>query len=380
MNLENDGTLFTMLVVGLEKCLRQPAPYPYPSELQHALNALSLCTVNYPKTFPDLLTLFETPVKDWWCAGQIPDNFDERLRLLYMDELTEAAEDYLETTDLRGMNLQHIMLHQDNIAFRNYFRQSRKAYDEASVEEQATIEAEYAKVREFLIRNPFTTPMILRQEFGRKWEGVDAYYVPVAPDSYAWTDKNAVWDCPACGSIASGRDGNGISVKPELCLNRCPTSQMWQATPLTSHLKVVKNGMLRRTVIPGRVELDLADRLRELQQQIPTLNPPRLYPGIDVYDIQVTFVNGRSWAVDVKDYHDAIALGWEIKRTPPRFEPNNNLYWDEFFYVVPDQREKTSPGYCERVRREANIRQSEVHVVTVSDLYNRAKKQAWSLT
>lgn len=378
MKTHDEGVLFTMLAVGLEKCLRQRTPYPYPTELQYVMNALSLCMTDYPKTFPDLLTMFEKPVQDWWCAGDIPDSFDQRLRLVYMGQITEALEDFLTDAELRGVNLKQIMLHVDNLPFRKFYEQMSAAYDQAQLDEQITIEAKYAHVRMFLIQHPFTTPAALRREFGLQWELIDKFYISVEPDSYVYQSDDAVWDCPTCGALKSNRGGEPISIKPEICQNRCPSISTWQQVLIEPHLKVVSEGILRRIVIPGRVELDLCAHLQGIQTRFTTLNLPRIYPGVDAYDIQLHFGDGETWAVDVKDYRDPIALGREIKGGPFHYPQDNRLYWDHFYYVIPNERESSYPGYCDKVRYEADL-EGPIHILPLSGFCHKVEKKAWEI-
>lgn len=368
-----------MLVVGLDKCLRQRILYPYPAELQYVMNNLSLCMTDYPKTFSELLRMFEKPVKDWWCGGEVPDSFDQRLRLVYMGQITEAVEDFLIAGELRGVNLKQIMLHTDNLAFRKFYERMRTAYDQAEIEEQIDIEAEYAHVRVFLIQYPFTTPAALRREFGLHWNDVDRFYISVEPDSYVYRVGDVAWECPACGVLKSSRDSDPISVKLEVCQNRCPSTTAWRSIPIEPHLKVVNEGMLRRTVIPGRVELALYERLKDIQTRFTTLNTLQIYPGVDAYDIQQKFEDGETWAIDVKDYRDPIALGREIEGGPYRYPQGNRLYWDRFYYVVPDERESSHPGYCDKVRLEAGLERTPIHVLPLSVFCRNVEKKAWEL-
>jgi hypothetical protein len=366
-----------MLVVGLEKCLRQRTPYPYPAELQYVMNVLSLYMTNYPKTFPDLLTMFEKPVKDWWCAGDIPDSFDPRLRLVYMGQITEALEDFLIEGELRGIDLKRIMLHVDNLPFRKFYEQMRADYDQTQLDEQIIIEAKYAHIRVFLIQHPFTTPAALRKEFGLQWELLDKFYISVEPDSYVYRSEGIVLNCLVCGALKSSRDGNPTSVKLEVCQNRCLTD--WQEIFIEPHLKVVSEGVLRRIVIPGRVELALYIHLQDIQTQFATLNSLRIYPGVDAYDLQLHFEDGEAWAVDVKDYRDPIALGREIEGGPFRYPQNNRLYWDRFYYVIPDERETHYPGYCDKVRREAGLEEAPIHILPFSAFCRAVKKKVWEI-
>jgi len=59
-----------------------------------------------------------------------------------------------------------------------------------------------------------------------------------------------------------------------------------------------------------------------------------LFPDFDTFDLLITFPNGKSWAVDLKDYGKAAVLANKLNESPFRWGPA----WDKAFYVFPDYR------------------------------------------
>jgi hypothetical protein len=376
---QDEGVLFTMLLVGLEKCLRQGKPYPYPVELQYALNRLALGMSNFPKTFAQFLLLLEKPIEEWWCGGELPEAFDSRLSLVYLRELTEVAEDYLLNHQLRGVDVKQLLLHTDNLPFRIFYEELRDAYQHAPTDELDRLEMEYTQVRAFIIRNPFTTPSALRREFGMNWERFAAFYMPVEDHPSVWISSGACWNCPVCGALGLDRNGDPASTKPDVCQSRCPGVESWNRIPVEPHLHVVKPGILRRLVIPGRVELALYEHLQGIQARYSALTALHLYPGIDAYDIRLEFADYQTWAVDVKDYHDPIALGKQLTGSLRQYDADQPLRWNRLIYVVPDDREVHHPGYCERATYESGLETDAIQIVTISAFCRQVEHKAWEM-
>lgn len=379
MDWQDEGVLFNMLLVGLEKYLRQSKSYPYPVELQYALNRLALCIANFPRTFPGFLILLEQPLEVWWCGGELPESFDPRLSLLYLHELTEAAEDYLLNNQLHGVDVKQVMLHTDNQPFRIFYEELRDAYQHAPDDELLGLEIEYSQVRAFIIRNPFTTPQALRMEFSMKWARIATLYMPLEAHPNVWVSNGACWHCPVCGALGIDRGGNPVATKPDVCQSRCPGIESWDRVPVEPHLQIVKPGILRRLVIPGRVEMALHERLQEIKKRYSAFTELRLYPGIDAYDIRIVFADYQRWAADVKDYHDPIALGKQMAGLPRRYDTNEQLQWDRLIYVVPDDRERLHPGYCERAAYEAGLKTHDIQIMTVSAFCREVEHKAWEM-
>ena len=61
---------------------------------------------------------------------------------------------------------------------------------------------------------------------------------------------------------------------------------------------------------PGRAEIDLEARLRKLGLDV------EMWPGFDAYDLRVTFPDGYTWAVDVKDWKHPGLLGRAARAVP----------------------------------------------------------------
>src|SRR5262249_39303922 len=149
--------LFSLLVVGLEKYTHAKAVYPFPAELQHAMNGLALVMgLDYPKTRRAFLDLMNEPLDACWIAHggtPIPD-FDNGLALLYGHELSDAAEEFLLNGKLRGVSLEEVSIIQDDAYMRRFFAQMRDAFQKATDDDEAVeIEKDYAEVRSFVIRN-----------------------------------------------------------------------------------------------------------------------------------------------------------------------------------------------------------------------------------
>lgn len=366
--------LFPLLVVGLESYIRQDKPYPFPAELLHAMNRLALYMgTDYPSSVQSFFRLMEKPLSDWWPDEPIPDVFDKRLSLMAEGQLTELAELYLSEENISGLKVSELISWQENQLMREFWLSMRTKYQNTQANEDAArIEGEYTQVRKFLIGNAFTYAWEIRRQVPNEyWNMVQEMYMP-ATDQHM-RDGECV-ECPECGAVPVNWYGQRQGIKPGLCATRCPGRSGWREVQHDADLLVLKIGLQRRTLIPGRVELALFEWL---QSQMPS-DALILYPGVDQYDIQIRFSDGEVWAVDVKDFGDPIALGKQIAHDPQFASPawDDRLAWTRAFYVVPNQCEIVRPGYCDQVRSEAV---STAQVVTIGQFQKAVSNKLWEL-
>lgn len=86
----------------------------------------------------------------------------------------------------------------------------------------------------------------------------------------------------------------------------------------------LKRGPWRYTLIPGLVELRLADALNRMEDV-----SVQLWPGRDRFDLLITIDGSRRWRVDVKDWSNPDALAGRLRQGDPS---------EEMVVVVPDRR------------------------------------------
>lgn len=123
---------------------------------------------------------------------------------------------------------------------------------------------------------------------------------------------------------------------------------------------VLRRGIHLRTHLPGIPELDLFDWLLSQQQKSPQfLQGVVLWPRIDMYDIQIKFVDS-TWAIDVKNYRNPYRLGEQIKTLYGEGE----LQWDRGFYVYPGYRERQQVNYGEVARQQVAGSVSGIEIVS----------------
>lgn len=376
--------LFPLLTVGLEKYLRQDRPYPYPQELQHAMNLLVLELRDaYPTTFAAFLALMEQPPESWYQGDNLPNGLDKRVSLLYRGQLNELTEDYLIAEDLSGLNLETLITHQENMMMQALIETARSQYQQADDDATALkSEADYARTRRFIIENGFTNPMTIRQQIPIRYrELVTEMYQPVAALRDRLLYHDHYWHCEACGPLIFVGANRLQSLKPSACSVRCPGSAGWDRIPPDGDLMVLKPGIHRRTLIPGLAEISLFDWVVELSESNPDqLTNVTLYPGVDRYDIRLVFSDGEVWAIDVKDYRDPLALGKQIGSHPRPFDRDPRLRWSRTYYVVPDYREREHPGYREKAQREARLtRFRDIELVTINHFKRLVETKIWEM-
>jgi hypothetical protein len=97
-----------------------------------------------------------------------------------------------------------------------------------------------------------------------------------------------------------------------------------EPVPLAADTARLRRGVWRYTLLPGLIEVALAERLRRIENTTVELWPER-----DKYDLRVA-TDGHMWMVDVKDWSSAPALARHLSR----IEPPEPLH-----IVVPAQKE-----------------------------------------
>lgn len=107
-----------------------------------------------------------------------------------------------------------------------------------------------------------------------------------------------------------------------------------------------------RVCLPGMPELALLNRMRELAQDYPDrLSSVDLYPGVDRYDLKLTFSDNAVWGIDVKDYRSPYLLSRKL----PGIYGEGNLAYTEGFYVVPERRLRGHSEYLKIVREKVKL-------------------------
>src|SRR5260370_23774503 len=325
--------VFPFLAFGLAKYTENVQKYPYPPELLYAQHHLSLAMLtSYPATITEFFELCKKPLEEWWPGKTLPDKVDKRFELLEPSgELGQQAIEYLKTYDLPdGITPQGIQVILDSEQMGGICRNARKAasYDPSGAQN------DYVAVRSYVITHPWTTSDKLRRELRDlrhilPQEAEDLYQESSSVGLallYKGPDQlePCYWNCRVCGPLYQ-RDGRLGSIKPGACEKRCPGRHTWQPLDVDDNTRELERGVHLYTHIPGITEMQLYHWLmNEIRPTRPALQEVDLWPGIDRYDLRLTF-RGSVWAVDVKDYKDPFSLGEYIKQDPR--PPQQNDPW-----------------------------------------------------
>lgn len=363
---------FPYLVVGLAQFLeKEDRCYPYPDALRYGLNHLSLGMLShYPKTLHGLIQLFAKPLREWW-PGDLPSDFEPTAPLLIEDnELSVEAENYLEK-----------MSEQDNLAFQDSlsriegiienrkFRQLWEYLRNKSLEDMNGAQRDYVTLRRFLIEHPYTPLTDISQVFS------ETKYINTTQVHELYRKTNEIkdllqhpnsnglqvfWLCEHCGPLRV-KYGQLESIKRSACGKHCPRYRGgWKEIQPTSQLCVLRKGIHLRVHLPGIPELAIFKWLEERQQEYPELlKEVVLWPRIDIYDLQIRFVDS-TWAVDVKDRKEPNRLGESLTG----LYREGDLRWDRGFYVYPSYREKQRLGYSDEIRLQAVSKLKDIEVVS----------------
>lgn len=376
--------LFSYLIVGLSKFRNATSgqyTYPYPPELQHAMNFLALKMGDrYPDTLPGLLSLLHNPIDHWLPEHiNLPEGLYPEFPILSDNDLHEITSEFLENNALNGAIDFEVIGHaRDNALVKQWIEQVRNDYAQAEDDNVARrIANDYAQARYTIIEHPIgSRTSIKRQLITNSYiDTIMGFYEPTFEAQHR-LDGNEITGyrvCEQCGPIRRYPDGHTNSLKPQACQGRCPFSDNWTRIQ-DDNLLVLRRGIQLRTMIPGRAEIDLYHQLYNVERKKPRRRKIReveLYPAVDAYDIRITLANGHVLAVDVKDYQDAVALGIKIRESGLTLPDHySELQWDDAFYIVPEYRERAQPGYRDLALRQIGELPEHVHLMTDAQFLN----------
>lgn len=210
----------------------------------------------------------------------------------------------------------------------------------------------YTRIRKLFISHPVISETDLSDLYADLPEALGALLVG---DEGAYTElpislalKGQFYVCPYCGLILHREDGLQPSGSTDCRDRRCQQKRRRQPITVPAKEKVYRlaNGLRRYVSAPGKAELNLAQRLKELGFDV------ELWPEFDAYDLRLFFPKqSEVWAIDVKDWNNPVALGLNIAISDrPAFAEYPK--WNRAFFVFPDDLRSRRPFYVSDFKRE----------------------------
>lgn len=355
--------LLLFLVVGLEAQREQELKadsaarrfYPYPDTLRIAWNALGYHgmtpeMVSVPHTLSGLLKRCTRPVGEWLSPAFIPTDFPSNAPLLYGGseiELSDAAAQFLNeqiftgTAVIKLRDAQQLNRFIENQRFVNLLNQLR------SKPWTLALQADYTRLRRFLIENPYTTRVGILKQFSASSlspSDVGGLYESCSP-------AQDYYRCDKCGVLDSVSKYRLIGAKPDVCSDHAINAPHIHRVEQAEGLCRLYPGIHARVALHGIAEIGIFNRLHILREKYPKrIQAIEEWPNIDSYDLRVVFADGVTWAVDIKDFSDPHRLSDELKPMRGREE---HTRFDRGFYVIPKRRVLNNPRYLEDARAGA---------------------------
>ena len=297
---------------------------PYPPPLQRALDKLTLRSWRLglppPKSVPDLVARAGGPVRRWLPGLPAIVAFEDDVLLLRGLPTSFCREWAVDSVDVEGEILErHLM--------RTALAVCRKASDQET----------YIRFRTLLIERPVLTSLELQRYctdpgLHRLAVQLRECYGPI-PIEHVRSGGFPI--CRTCRHLIV----QGPNSDDQCSNDRCPD---WSAPEVDRHIPMSQEPRWLRPPIrtfvslPGLTELRLAEDLKREGVDVS------LWPNFDAYDLRVTFPDGCSWAVDVKDWASPVALARHLVSSAPfRSEPP----WERAFFVFPSHRLLKRPEY-----------------------------------
>ncbi len=311
-----------------------------------------------PKTLYHFIQFAHSPVSEWYPLS-IPDAFNPAQPLLYEHHLSEEAQEFhldlMERLQFSPTQKDISQTALDNLPMRE-LRIRLKSEPDQQMAQQL-----YENVRLFLIQHSWADegqfralPLAVRKE-------VRVFYdeMPEIPTA-------GLRVCKRCGLLV-WRDSRWEGVKPHYCSDHADDSPIIESVRNQRQLYRLKAGAHLRIFIPGRIELALFEFAEEMlanfAEQFVSVE---WYPGIDSYDLRLTFRDEEVWAVDAKDQAYPKRLATQMRL--PYSE--GNLAYTHAYFVIPDERLEEG-GYWEALDHAIGSRPKNLEVMALSDFKQR---------
>jgi hypothetical protein len=330
---------FQYLIAGLIAFAENDWRYPYPPTLTRARGLLYGSAIqkgNWKfESMSSFISLVQTPLQDWWPFDTCPEGIDPQAPIIdenlqippYIEELLLDLDELSESQKFNSTELKLVL---DNRKIRTIVQKVR---------DNSEFEDAYISFRKYLIENPWIDAgrdgvNMPRDAMLLMGQVTDFYEMP----SINMLHEGKHWLCPRCNGILIWKDQVPLCATEGLC-DRLINFK--DAIPIVGDLRTLKMSFRKRVQLPGLPEIMLFNKLSE----IPSLTV-KLWPEADRYDIYVEKNGTFRFALDVKDYASEFSLASQFRRRSPPYEKGV-----DFYYVIPNHREKISRGYVNRLRK-----------------------------
>jgi hypothetical protein len=362
---KNDDA-FIHLVFGLQAYFDNQVTI-VPSSLRHTLNLLAFAMPNnFPKTLQGFLDLCRQPVSSWFPYNH--HNFNSSWPILYEGNLSEEAQEYYFGVTEQMQYPSHLRPELtrtalDNLKIVELRNRLKNEPDRVAAQDL------YVWVRSFLIEQSWRSLDQLRAQSPSLFQELSVFYeeIPVLP-------LKELMVCERCG-LLEWRADQWQGVKPRYCSDHGSGSPYIQPIRNSRQLYRLKRGIHLRTFLPGQIELALFTFSENLQSEYPNhLRSVERYPGLDTYDLRLTFSDGEIWAVDAKDQAQPERLALDIRL--PYGE--GDLAYTHAFYVLPDSR-LDEWGYRDTLKQVVDSHSSNLYIASLTEFQQRTEKKLQSL-
>lgn len=340
-----------VLAVSEQRLQGRPLSVPYPPSLQRGLNRLVLAGIRQDmrpvQHVPELLAWCEQPLAHWplALAAQAVGPADT---LLLDGKPTAICQEWASTVPDVEADLEEQAL----------------IYTVLDICRAQQAPALYSAFRRYLIAHPVQTELELQQARVRGdllplGDQVLAAYAEAPPNA---AENGAFQICAACGDLRLRTSAGGLRCDDRDCPGNIQAPG--RTLPAAVGVRWQKRGIRRYVTIPGRSELRLAGALEVLGLTV------ELWPAFDAYDVRVTFRDGTSWALDVKDWANPYLLAQDVHAVKPF--PS----WTRAYFVIPAARLAARPDYLRAFRNHCPIltRKPWVDVIAEQALIRAARR------
>jgi hypothetical protein len=361
--LSSDEVTLHLIATGVVQLCRiaglsQPIEVPYPNDLQHGLNRLSVaalrCAAPPPQGLADLIHWCRRPLREWPLDLSIEAVSDEEC-LLDDDLPTGICDAWACATDDAEAQLteQHIML-------------SVLSLCQSSGSPHA-----YVAFRRLLIEHPVLTGLEFQRYLTDPQMTLLSEYIRASYSAAPAAARNHGFyaTCANCNNLLLRSSRGELVCEDENCRRSSQRmGRVGKTIAASEGVAWLIRGLRRFVAAPGRAELRLAHRLERLGLDVD------LWPSFDRYDLRIVFPDGEVWAVDVKDWADPILLARRLNEKGSPAIPSEPA-WTRAYFVFPDERRQERPDYVRAFQNRATILGKEIRAAFARDLLRDVKKK-----
>ncbi|MGL4742227.1 MAG: hypothetical protein ACRC41_15780 [Sarcina sp.] len=335
--------------------------YPMDKYLIRAIDKLAAFGVKYklyekvhfPKNETDAIIFFSENLLDW--IKSIESAISVDLSNLYYEDdffVELFGNNLYKVTDFCSDFASYCLIYNKDLEQKQVYGLMKKLDQE-----------QYVFVRMFIIENPIIN-FSQKNLFNKKAKDLkidEETIIKLIETAYEEIPKNSNTSCGYCKwTVTTDLDGSKVCVDSRCKLETNSFMDVSSIEDARMSLRLTP-GVMRFISLPGKLELDIAEMCKKLKLEY------KLWPNKDAYDIKIELKNGRSLAIDAKDYKNPFMLATNFMSMESGISFGEDC--EERYIVVPDSVNDKKVDYCDVVNSALQKNSKGIKCIKISELF-----------